>query len=777
MRHVVGRIAADRHWSDEKNWVEPGTIWDSDDQSCSAKPMIYSPYTVRSDYVEAVEQLFPKFLASLDIAKEGGDTKQLTPVDTSRPLDVAHYWDQQATGHKSEYRYHSQLRNTVSEVGSSLHGTVAGKKTAKAETVSETGSAGRTEVFESYVQSLLTTKIVVVAQRDIWEDHYRLFEAFVGGAMVMTDPMLSLPAGLVDGENIVVYHSRNELRELLLHYLHPEQDQARLAIARKGYEVAMGRHRSYHRMEEVFFGRYLSPSSLCPKEHMKEINPASIAATPIQNSTSSKDSPSNNRGYGTVTMSPGKTNEADTIFVDHTVKPPILNQQEQKLLETFNPEHAPIIGDRPANISKPPRVRVLYVSPKKRKMRARERGMIDKTKALLGDEMINIVWDGLERSPYFEFLEPTIVPDHKYDPEFVLEEADDVIWVVDSRNLTISSYNYSVDEEVLIAAKATVNYQQSLKQNKTPSLNVVFVDYRDRLAGRGSMCGPEREELIKLLGVGKVRHVVGKIVTGRHWDEGKSWTDPGTIWENKDYVCFERPTLRASYSVRSDYVEAVEQLFPKYLGTASYDSKDRSAKQLTPVDTVRPLDVAHYWDLKRAEGREGEFRHFSNLRDAVSKVVASLNGTMVGKRKISALARTVSEGGSIGRTDVAASYVESLLTTKIVVVAQRDIWEDHYRLFEAFVGGAMVMTDLMIFLPSGLADGENIIMYRSLDDLRELLLYYLHPDQDEARMAIARKGYEEAMGRHRSYHRMEEVFYGKILSSGSLPLNASMENN
>jgi hypothetical protein len=152
----------------------------------------------------------------------------------------------------------------------------------------------------------------------------------------------------------------------------------------------------------------------------------------------------------------------------------------------------------------------------------------------------------------------------------------------------------------------------------------------------------------------------------------------------------------------------------------------------------------------------------------VSNVVSSLNGNLAGNRKITALAESVSDGGSKGRTGVAEAYVESLLTTKIVVVAQRDLWEDHYRLFEAFVGGAMVMTDMMISLPAGLVDGKNIIMYRSLKELRQLLLYYLDPEQDKIRLEIAQKGYEVAMGQHRSYHRMEEVFFGKRLSPPTL---------
>jgi hypothetical protein len=148
---------------------------------------------------------------------------------------------------------------------------------------------------------------------------------------------------------------------------------------------------------------------------------------------------------------------------------------------------------------------------------------------------------------------------------------------------------------------------------------------------------------------------------------------------------------------------------------------------------------------------------------------------MAGSRKVTALAETVSTGGSTGRTEIADSYVEKLLTTKIVVVAQRDLWEDHYRLFEAFTGGAMVMTDLMISLPPGLIDGENVVVYNSLDELRELLLHYLHPEQNRARLRIARKGYEVAMGRHRSFHRMEEIFYGKVLSP-PMPANATQDH-
>jgi Uma2 family endonuclease len=75
----------------------------------------------------------------------------------------------------------------------------------------------------------------------------------------MTDRMLSLPDGLQNGTSILEFSSQQELGALLDYYLrHPEE---RFEIGRQGRLVAMSRHRSWHRMEEVIFGRVLSTCS------------------------------------------------------------------------------------------------------------------------------------------------------------------------------------------------------------------------------------------------------------------------------------------------------------------------------------------------------------------------------------------------------------------------------------------------------------------------------------------------------------------------------------
>ena len=105
----------------------------------------------------------------------------------------------------------------------------------------------------------MESKIVVVSQRDIWEDHYRLMEALVCGGMVMTDPMSSLPKYLEDGVSVVVYRSLSELRDKVWHYL--RNGEERTAIARRGHRIALDHHRSWHGLERILFGNWSDPLS------------------------------------------------------------------------------------------------------------------------------------------------------------------------------------------------------------------------------------------------------------------------------------------------------------------------------------------------------------------------------------------------------------------------------------------------------------------------------------------------------------------------------------
>ena len=54
---------------------------------------------------------------------------------------------------------------------------------------------------------------------------------------------------------------------------------------------------------------------------------------------------------------------------------------------------------------------------------------------------------------------------------------------------------------------------------------------------------------------------------------------------------------------------------------------------------------------------------------------------------LTGIAHLVSERSHVGRTSTPESYADNLLSCEIVVVAQRDRWEDHLRLFEALSAG------------------------------------------------------------------------------------------
>ena len=201
---------------------------------------MHSPYTVRTDQVHVWAGILNR-------------TKFRSPVDYEpKQWDVAHFWGK---GNDPV----SHLRNQITDICKGLDGTVlpSGRKIkAYCNLAGNRGTPGRRKVNEQYLTKILKSRIVIVTQRDQWEDHYRLMEALAGGAMVVADMMLSLPKGFVDRESLVLFRSKQELLDVITYYV--DHDHERRHIAQKGWEIAMGRHRSWHRMEELLFGQPLT---------------------------------------------------------------------------------------------------------------------------------------------------------------------------------------------------------------------------------------------------------------------------------------------------------------------------------------------------------------------------------------------------------------------------------------------------------------------------------------------------------------------------------------
>eukprot|EP00567_Pseudictyota_dubia_P009565 CAMPEP_0197446832 /NCGR_PEP_ID=MMETSP1175-20131217/11673_1 /TAXON_ID=1003142 /ORGANISM="Triceratium dubium, Strain CCMP147" /LENGTH=860 /DNA_ID=CAMNT_0042977997 /DNA_START=1930 /DNA_END=4512 /DNA_ORIENTATION=+ len=273
--------------------------------------------------------------------------------------------------------------------------------------------------------------------------------------------------------------------------------------------------------------------------------------------------------------------------------------------------------------------------------------------------------------------------------------------------------------------------------------NVYFAQ-RSRVDGREASDDPERQF-----------HVYG------HPRDYSSLTD---ISGGANGRCIHGTVWHLDYTVRADLLNAIasilredhnSDLSPATFPTLSIpdDSNLISAalfdRTLDPIVGVeRPHDVVHFWD-------PDEKANNAVLRTMVSQRVQSM-----GERysDVSAFAGLAGQRSVAGRKEPQGDYAEALLQYKIVIVCQRDSHETHYRLMEALISGALVMTDPVHYFPDGIEEGRHIVVYRSLDDLEDKILYYLKNDKE--REAIARNGWNVALQRQRSWHWLEDFVLG-----------------
>ena len=329
--------------------------------------------------------------------------------------------------------------------------------------------------------------------------------------------------------------------------------------------------------------------------------------------------------------------------------------------------------------------------------------------------------DAIERSKYLKLVSisflgrpPTV--DILYVNDIEKSKAP-VIWMVDFLSIGRDCH----------ALETLVKHVKALDGAST-HLQLILLDYS--ASWENPSC-PNLEQLVP-----NIRLAKRGIVKDRHWD--KSWVKVGKIAPNLSTFT-GGPALYMPHAVRQVFVDQI--------------------KLAHPYKLKRSTDVIHFW-------RMGDNSHFTHLRDTVSRIVSSMQGTMVGTHRIQALVKTFGKSKDMDINRVHSQYVEETLKSKIIVVAQRDEYEDHYRLMESLASGAMVMTDVMLGLPSGFKDKENIIVYDSAESLRQLLIFYLNPKNAGKRRRIAQKGWELAMSKHRSWHRVEELLFGKPISKG-----------
>lgn len=366
---------------------------------------------------------------------------------------------------------------------------------------------------------------------------------------------------------------------------------------------------------------------------------------------------------------------------------------------------------------------------------------------LMGPEVINasrFLVEGVERSSYLKLISVSRYDSWKitmWDTNKVDSDRP-VVWMADVGSMGLNCH----------VLQGLVKHVQLNSNEKLP-LAFVMMDYSG--SAERLQC-PGIENLIPR---DRIRLARSNIVQNRYWDPSESWIDVGALCPNDGNLMLGGPILFQPYVVRESFVSSISQALQSANWTSSSDSDEHS-----PAYVKREKDLAHLW-------KDSDYSHYSFLRRQVSTIVASLSGRRTHGRKIHTIINMPGDVELMEFNERQTQYVEQLIKAKAVVVAQRDEWEGQNRLFEALSSGAMVFADKALALPDGLKDKESIIIYDSAKSLEDSLLYYLSPKLNKERLSIARKGWEVAMGRHRSWHRVEEVLYGKPLTQVDRPLD------
>lgn len=108
------------------------------------------------------------------------------------------------------------------------------------------------------------------------------------------------------------------------------------------------------------------------------------------------------------------------------------------------------------------------------------------------------------------------------------------------------------------------------------------------------------------------------------------------------------------------------------------------------------------------------------------------------------------------------NYLRHLRDAKIVVTCNPQFREGDYRLWEAFLSGAMVMVDTLYipaWMNNPLRDGKHLVMYDPTNrtDFMSKLRYYSDPANVAEAEAIAYEGYEFVLRHHMPVDRVEYI--------------------
>jgi len=256
------------------------------------------------------------------------------------------------------------------------------------------------------------------------------------------------------------------------------------------------------------------------------------------------------------------------------------------------------------------------------------------------------------------------------------------------------------------------------------------------------------------------------IVQGRYWNQTQQWIEPGQLLPQVvpvvPAVVVEHPVLHMPYFLREAFVEQL-------INVTMWGAAAGSAAAMWLVEEVvqgpRKTDLSHFW-------RKGDYSHYSFLRRLVGEKIMSYDH-LVPEKHTRWVMWIMGDEEHVQLHQVKEAYVTALLSSKVVVIAQKDEWEDHYWLMDSLASGALVLSNAMVAPPTGLINGTNIVFYDSAVLLMWLIHYYLNPEQGEEWLSIVQKGMEYVLGSQQPWHAFEWLLFGKPLTQVNKPIEPS----
>ncbi|KAL7500909.1 hypothetical protein ACHAWT_008962, partial [Skeletonema menzelii] len=348
---------------------------------------------------------------------------------------------------------------------------------------------------------------------------------------------------------------------------------------------------------------------------------------------------------------------------------------------------------------------------------------------------------------------------HMHDP--------DVIWVTSEFKDIAPLVNASMQLRLERHGKRfTDNLSQHELDDIDPGWKIFIYDISDNGIGNGWLWNVNNT-ISPMVGCKRINFLTRTAQKGRHmmkWvNELKSGKNPSISMSLAKPVnftnIFEEEKLnpacasvqRLSFHVREDIKRAIDDYMEKkhnYNSSIAHgSSQDDSDLSYTIAHLSRPIDVRTFWNEEACNTR-------CSLRNFVSDSVSQM---AVKHPEIKINTDIAGYIRGRGRRRVHRAYIRGMLGTKIIVLAQRDKWEDHLRLDEALLSGALVLHDPQTYWPHKMIDGINFVVYHNITDLESKMLYYLNPINDKERMAIGQRGRELALNHHRLWHQAERV--------------------